>query len=210
MIKAVIFDFDQTLADSTKIHLDSYIIPLSKRGISHTNEKILSTFGTFEEAIFKKLSPKSTQEDIKQMIDERNQILLKESDQAKKITYSDEILQFLKDKVKIILVSGTNSKIVHKILDAFGWRKYFDIIIGGEEIKNSRPHPEILNKALERSKINNKEAIYVGDSIFDVKCAKNANVKVISLGDFKEADFTAKNLLDVKNILENLIAKNKA
>ena len=208
MLKAIIFDFDQTLADSTKIHLDSYIIPLNKREIFPKPENIISNFGTFEHVIFRKFSPKSSEEEIRQMINERKQILLEEVNQTKKMPYSDKLLQFLKGKVKLALVTGTFGEITYKTLEMFDWKKCFDVIVVGEEVKKSRPDPEILNIALNKLKITNDEAIYVGDSIYDVQCAKNANMKVIVLGDFKEADFTANNLLDVKSILEELLSKN--
>jgi HAD superfamily hydrolase (TIGR01549 family) len=208
-LKAVIFDLDQTLVDSRKIHLDSYIIPLNKRSMYPKLEDVASSFGTFEHVIFRKFSPKSSEEEIRRMIIERKQVLLEEVSQTKKIPYSDEILQSLKVKVKIALATGTFGEITYKTLEMFDWKKYFDAIVVGEEIKKSRPDPEILNTALNKLKIDADKAIYVGDSIYDVQCANNANMKVIVLGDFKEADYTAKNLLEVKNILENLIDKNQ-
>jgi len=204
-IKAVIFDLDKTLVDSDKIHLDSYIIPLGKRGIHPSVEDIKSSFGTFDYIIFRKFSPKSSEEEVRQMINERKQVLLKEVNQTKKIPYSDELLEFLKNKVKIGLATGTFGEIVNKTLNIFGWEKYFDDIVVGEEVKKSRPDPEILELSLGKLKIDRNEAIYVGDSIYDVLCAKNANMKVIVLGNFKEADFNAKSLIDVKNILERFL-----
>jgi HAD superfamily hydrolase (TIGR01549 family) len=208
-LKAVIFDLDQTLVDSRKIHLDSYIIPLNKRSMYPKPEDVASNFGTFEHIIFRRFSPKSSEEEIRQMIRERKQILLEEVNQTKKMPYSDELLQFLKDKIKVALATGTFGEITYKTLEIFSWNKYFDVVIVGEEIKKSRPDPEILSIALKKLKIDADKAIYVGDSIYDVQCANNANMKIIVLGDFKEADYTAKNLLEVKNILENLIDKNQ-
>jgi HAD superfamily hydrolase (TIGR01549 family) len=208
-LKAVIFDLDQTLVDSRKIHLDSYIIPLNKRSMYPKPEDVASSFGTFEHVIFRKFSPKSSEEEIRRMIIERKQVLLEEVSQTKKMPYSDEILQSLKGKVKIALVTGTFGEITYKTLEMFDWKKYFDAIVVGEEIKKSRPDPEILNTALSKLKIDASKAVYVGDSIYDVQCARNVNMKVIALGTFKEADFTARNLLDAKNILESLINKNQ-
>lgn len=204
-IKAVIFDLDKTLVDSDKIHVDSYIIPLGERGIQPSIEDVKSSFGTFDYVIFRKFSPNSSEEEIKQMVCERKQVLLKEVKETKKMPYSDELLKFLKEKIKIALATGTFGEIVDKTLAEFGWKKYFDEIVVGEEVKESRPDPEILNLTLNKLKIDRNEVVYVGDSIYDILCAKNANVKVIVLGDFKEADFTAKNLLDVRNILEKMI-----
>jgi len=204
-IKAVIFDLDGTLVDSHKIHVDSYLIPLNKREIYPKPEDILSGFGTFDFVIFRKFSPKSSEEEIRQMIRERKQVLIEEVSQTRRMPYSDEILQFLKGKTKLALATGTFGEMTYKTLEMFDWKKYFDVIVVGEDVKKSRPDPEILNTALDKLKTDSDKAVYVGDSIYDVQCAKNANVKVIALGNFKEADFTAKNLLEVKTILERFL-----
>jgi len=207
-LEAVIFDLDQTLVDSTKIHVDSYIIPLSKRRLYPSPEDIASSFGAFDYIIFRKFSPKSSEEEIREMVKERKQVLMEEVGQTRKMSYSDELLQFLKGKIKIALATGTFGEITYKTLEMFDWKKYFDVIVVGEEVKKSRPDPEILNITLKKLKTDASKAVYVGDSIHDVQCAKNASVRVIVLRDSKEADFTAKNLLEVKNILESLINKN--
>jgi HAD superfamily hydrolase (TIGR01549 family) len=204
-IKAVIYDLDGTLVDSHKIHVDSYLIPLNKRKIYPKPEDILSSFGTFDYVIFRKFSPKSSEEEIRQMVRERKQILIEEVNQTRRMPYSDEILQSLKGKTKLALATGTFGEMTYKTLEMFGWKKYFDVIVVGEDVKKSRPDPEILNTALDKLKTDSDKAVYVGDSIYDVQCAKNANAKVIALGNFKEADFTAKNLLEVKTILERFL-----
>jgi len=203
--EAVIFDLDGTLADSHKIHVDSYIIPLNKRGIYPEPEDVLSKFGAFDYVIFKNFATNATDAEIKRMITERNQVLLKEVNEIKKMPYSDELLNFLKGKVKIGLASGTSGEVVNKTLEILNWKKYFDAVTTGSEVSKSRPDPETLQLTLNKLNFLPTQCFYVGDTIYDVQCAKNANIKIIALGDFKEADYIAKNLLDVKDILKRFL-----
>lgn len=203
--EAVIFDLDGTLADSHKIHVDSYIIPLKRRGIYTKPKEVLSKFGAFDYVIFKSFATDATGEDIKKMITERNQVLLKEVNETKKMPYSDDLLKFLKEKVKVGLASGTNGEVVNKTLEMLNWKKYFDAVTTGSEVSKSRPDPEILQITLDKLNVLPNQCFYVGDTIYDVQCARNAKTKIIALGNFKEADYNAKNLLDVKNILERFL-----
>ncbi|MEM5855763.1 MAG: HAD family hydrolase [Candidatus Aenigmatarchaeota archaeon] len=205
MIKGVICDFDQTLVDSSRIHLKSFLLPLKKRGINVKYEDVKIKFGKFDYLIFRELAPYFSEQEINEMIDERKQILLNEAFRTKKMPYAEELLKFLKNKTKIGLVTGTYKDVVYKTLKLFGWEKYFDAVVTREEVKKSRPDPEILNLVLKKLNIMPYEAIYIGDSIYDVLCSKNSNVKIIALGNFKDADYKARNLREVKNILEELL-----
>ena len=53
----------------------------------------------------------------------------------------------------------------------------FSVIVGGDTCDNSKPHPEPLQYAVQRS--GGSQAIMVGDSQGDVRCAQAAAFPVI-------------------------------
>lgn len=54
----------------------------------------------------------------------------------------------------------------------------FDVVIGDEDVHQSKPDPEGLFNAMKRVGVSNKaDVFYVGDTVFDLKAARNANVK---------------------------------
>lgn len=53
---------------------------------------------------------------------------------------------------------------------------YFNAIICLEETANHKPHPEPLLHYLEKTGTNACDALYIGDTIHDMRCAIGANV----------------------------------
>jgi pyrophosphatase PpaX len=60
----------------------------------------------------------------------------------------------------------------------FGLDDYMDVFVGFEDTRIHKPEGDPILKALETVGIKDKEhVLYVGDSSYDVLCAKNAGVK---------------------------------
>lgn len=57
---------------------------------------------------------------------------------------------------------------------------YFDVVIGCEDVKNPKPHPEPLLLAASRLGVSPADAVYVGDAHTDVEAAKAAGMKAVA------------------------------
>ena len=54
----------------------------------------------------------------------------------------------------------------------------FDVVIGDEDVHQNKPDPEGILNAMKRVGVSNKEDVfYVGDTVFDLKTARNLGVK---------------------------------
>jgi len=63
-----------------------------------------------------------------------------------------------------------------RILEHFGIRRYFDTVVTVDDVNRPKPDPECLQKILGVLHAAPAEAIYVGDTITDIKTGKNAGV----------------------------------
>jgi pyrophosphatase PpaX len=57
----------------------------------------------------------------------------------------------------------------------------FDVIVGGDETVGHKPDPEPLLLALERLDVSADDAVYVGDSPFDVRAAKAGGLHAVAV-----------------------------
>ena len=91
------------------------------------------------------------------------------------------ILQALKEKYKLGLVSNFGiPECGRKLLDNFGLRKFFDIVIISAEVNQRKPNPEIFKKALHDLNVNASDTVFVGDMPeLDVKGPKTVGIKAI-------------------------------
>lgn len=74
-----------------------------------------------------------------------------------------------------IVTSRTSEELDHDFC-RFDIYKYFSTIICADDTSEHKPSPAPLFKYMEVSKTNNRELLYIGDSTYDMECAKNANI----------------------------------
>jgi pyrophosphatase PpaX len=86
-------------------------------------------------------------------------------------------------RFRIGLVTNGDEKRVISGLKRKGIFHIFDVVICGDHvsIEEQKPSPRQLLLALERLNVKPEDAVYVGDTSFDVLAGKNAGVKTVAL-----------------------------
>ncbi|WP_026391472.1 HAD family hydrolase [Haploplasma modicum] len=90
------------------------------------------------------------------------------------------LISLKKSGYKLAITSNKMNDAVHRLnIDMF--EGLFDFAIG--EMKNVpvKPHPKMVNIALEKLGVKASEAIFVGDSEVDIKTANNAKIDVCAV-----------------------------
>jgi HAD superfamily hydrolase (TIGR01509 family) len=81
----------------------------------------------------------------------------------------------LKNKGRgIAVITNTPSPIAREVLRHAGLAP--DVLIGGTDVPQGKPAPDMVLKALEQLEVSEAEAILVGDSHFDREAAASAGV----------------------------------
>lgn len=97
-----------------------------------------------------------------------------------------DIIKYLHDKrIYLSVVSNKMNANLHKEVDKLGWRKFFKSVVGSLDTAKDKPHPEPVYFALQGSEIAPciEDVWFIGDSIIDIECAKNANCFPVLFGD---------------------------
>lgn len=192
---AFIFDFDLTLADSSKGILKCFKHTLSEFGYDIPDDNtIYNTIGLTVEQAFGVLA------DVydTQKLEEMRKVYVKKADEvmAKDTVFYDGTIDALKKlknhNIKTAIVS---TKYRYRIIETFkahGYEPQVDLIIGGEDVKEHKPDPTGLLTAIERLGVEKKNTIYVGDSYIDAETAKNAGVNfaAVTSGSTTMSDFS--------------------
>ena len=66
-------------------------------------------------------------------------------------------------------------------LGALDIAKYFSVVIGGDDVKNKKPHPDPLLLVAQKLSLTPAELLFVGDSRNDIQAAKAAGCRSIGL-----------------------------
>lgn len=83
-------------------------------------------------------------------------------------------------------------------LDITELKKYLEVVISVEDAQKPKPNPDCLLAALKQLDIQPNEAVYIGDSIYDILTGKNAGAATIGVTwgiaakeDLKNNDLTS-------------------
>jgi len=106
-----------------------------------------------------------------------------------------------------IVTSKTRQEVIDEF-DPFGLSEYFTQIISASDTEQHKPHPEPLLKCLELLQIAPENAIYIGDSIYDLQCAKEAGAKFAlalwgakTTEGYEEADYVLQEPSDILTLI---------
>jgi phosphoglycolate phosphatase len=79
------------------------------------------------------------------------------------------------------LVTNKPTPFVAPLLDALNIAHYFTVVIGGDDVKNKKPHPEPLLLVAEKLGIEPQTLLFVGDSRNDILAARAAGCCSVGL-----------------------------
>jgi|SRR5215813_2638943 len=91
-----------------------------------------------------------------------------------------------------IVTSGTYRRVAREI-EQLGLASTFEALICNEHIKNKKPHPEGLERAMQRLNSATESCSYVGDAPEDIRMGKNAGMLTVAV---QSAYPTSKRLRD--------------
>ena len=185
MVKAVIFDWDGTLADTRKAVVQSFQKVLTETGCRVSDEFIARRMGigtkkTIIEA-FRECRMRLDVSTLEKLADEKVRIQAGLADIVSLFGGATELLEALQGKTKIVLATMSGRKVVDKLLPAKRIAKYFDVVVSADEVANPKPDPEVFLVAAKKLGVAPEDCVVVEDSVFGVRAAKAANMKCIAV-----------------------------
>lgn len=192
MIKLVIFDVDGTLVDSEVVFVKAAIKNMEVNGYNIPMSAIMGIIGQNRVAGQKLIE--STQDDsfdydkyIKNYEKIRSEILEKEPLKLKKGALN--ILNYCKEHgIRMAIATSTYREKQVKVLTNLGIIDYFDYMVFGDEIKNSKPAPDIYLKVYERYNYDKDEMIIYEDSNNGILSGYNAGIRVVYIKDIVDVN----------------------
>ena len=179
MLKAIVFDFDYTLGDSTQGIALSINYALSRLGYEQRDiADIKRTVGLSLKETYCALTASDNEEEIQQFIrlfkEKADQVMV---DHTQVYEGVKEVLQKIKAcGYKTAIVTSKYHYRIRQILDKFDANELIDVIVGAEDVKVEKPDPEGLLWTVKHLHVEKEEVLYVGDSLVDAKTAENADV----------------------------------
>lgn len=203
---SVIFDMDGTLLDTQQTYIPAWEYAGNLQGIEGVGRCVPHICGMNEEGWTKYLGDKyetldvvAFKRNVNKYFAEHIEIRFKKG--------ALELIDFLKrNNVKIAVASGTEKETIVKYLSKLDALDSFDAIVGGEEVENGKPAPDVFLLTCEKLGTRPEECVIFEDSPNGVRAAKNAGIKCIGIPDIAEFSPEIKEMLyaELPSFLESI------
>lgn len=181
--RGIFFDFDYTLGDSTQAIAEGYRLGFEALGLTPpTVEQVRPTIGmTLADgyALITGDHDPRRQEEFFRVFE--HTVGVKAQGPGRELMIrgtrllpgAAELLGALKGAgVRTAVVSTKPGTTIRGIFEYQGRADLLDLVVGGDEVQHSKPHPEGLRLALEKLGLGAERVLFCGDTVIDAATAQ--------------------------------------
>lgn len=209
-VDALIFDMDGTLVDNMPFHRLAWLEWAQREGLALSEAELLAqTHGTIGE-IVARLFPDRTPGDRFQ-IGERKEGLYREiyAPHLRLLPGLQEFLEQARERsLQLALATAGDHTNIAFTIDGLGVRSFFDALIGSEDVRHGKPHPEVFLLSAQKLGVAPEKCVVFEDSPAGVEAALRAGMKCMVVnpmtprGEFGETSHVLSWASDYREWLE--------
>lgn len=216
-IEAVIFDMDGVIYDTEAFYLKHWIEVFDEYGYEMTKAIYINAMGRGRKKVkeyFKSVFGDDLP--IDEMYIKKDKLLF-EAIRNKEVPLKPGALEFLSylknNNIRTALATSAKRERLDIQLEDSPIVQYFDAIVCGDDVINSKPDPEIFLKAARKIGANPEKCIVIEDSEAGIKAAHDGKMTAFHVEDLKtpddsikeNANMLFKNLKEIQDYLKGRI-----
>lgn len=182
--KLAIFDLDGTLFDTKDVNYNAYqnAIRMAEIDVKIDYDDFCKLYnGKNYREFLPKIIPNISEEQLKKIHNFKKNIYQEHLDKAKKNDLLFSMIEEIKEKFYISIVTNASKKNVKDILEKFSVKNLFDLLITQEDVKNPKPSAEGFLKAMNYFNISKKNTIIFEDSEIGIQAANKAETNYVKV-----------------------------
>ena len=205
-LRAVIFDWDGVVVDSSAHHERSWEILAAKRRLPLPADHFKRGFGKKNNVIIPDLGWAKDPADVEALAHEKEEIyrsLVREKG-IEPLPGVRELLAALRaENIPCAIASSTERANLDLPIDLMGLREFFTVIVSGEEVVHGKPDPAVFLLAAERLGIKPADCVVIEDALVGIEAAKRAGMPVLAVATtnpietLSSADAAVSGLMDI-------------
>jgi pyrophosphatase PpaX len=177
-VRAVLYDFDGTLADSTELIMRCWRHMMqSNHGHVPPDEEWLAGFGMTLESQVRRFARSDAEYEAMLLAyrdhqREHHDTLLRPFPGA-----AETVAELERRGVALAIVTSKHRRATLRGMELCGLTSHFEVIVTPEDVAQPKPHPEPVLHALERLGVAPEETLFVGDSPHDMAAGRAAGTR---------------------------------
>ncbi|MCV7419371.1 HAD family hydrolase [Mycobacterium yunnanensis] len=179
---AVLFDIDGTLVDSNYLHVHAWQRAFDEVDVDVESWRIHRGIGMDGSSLLKELAPDSDDEVKERAKDLHSRFYLETARLLKPLPGTRRLLDLVNATgLQVVLATSAPEdelELLRKVLDQ---DEIVSAVTSSEDVETAKPQPDIVEVALRRAGVDARQAVFVGDSVWDVQAAARAGVECIGV-----------------------------
>jgi len=188
-LEAVIFDLDGTLIDSERRYEQADIDFLERHGVTADAEYLRRFRGMGNIPFLLELKrAHAIPGSVEELLEEKDQLYLSRG--AEGVHAFPEMVSLvvkLRERgVPLAVASGSTRHIIEFMLDHFGLRQLFQVVVSADETGTGKPDPAVFVEAARRLGTTPKFCVVVEDTALGVEAASRAGMRSVAVPSLPE------------------------
>jgi len=182
---AFIFDMDGTIVDNMRIHNQTWQIVMAEEGVLiDVDDFNRQTTGKKTPEILRQyLGEKATEDEIRRISEKKEDIYRQVFRPSLRAIAG--LPGFLEEArgmhIPVALATSSGKTNIEYTLSGTGLKPYFDVLVGGEDVMQGKPDPEIFLKAAQQLGVPAPRCLVFEDALLGVEAACRAGMKAVAI-----------------------------
>jgi beta-phosphoglucomutase family hydrolase len=190
MLEAVIFDWDGVVVDSSAHHERSWEILAARRGLPLPPDHFKRGFGKKNNIIIPELGWAADPDEVDALAREKEEIYrdLVRQHGIQPLPGVRHLLEGLRaEATPCAIGSSTERANLDCLLDLMDLRKFFRVIVSGDEVVHGKPDPAIFLLAAGRLGAAPARCVVIEDALVGIEAARRAGMSVLAVATTEPA-----------------------
>lgn len=146
---------------------------------------------------------------IDKLLKTKSQGYRQKIDQLSEIPLPSHLGEFLtqlkEQNIAVGLVTGATRSEVEYVLEKVELAQYFDLIVAGDDVKQSKPEAEPYLLAAQKLNLQPSECLAIEDNPVGIEAAKRAKIQVVGISNIyplhmlqRQANWTVDNFMEIE------------
>ena len=180
---AILFDVDGTLVDSNDAHAHAWVKAFGESGIRVEFHKVRCAIGMGGDKLMPAAAGIEADSPLGQRISERRSEIFKREYLPHLHPFRDAgnlVSAMAARGLKAVAASSAKRDELEALLKIAGALSLLGDAASGDDAEQSKPDPDIVHAALEKTGAAASDAVMIGDTPYDIEAAARAGVRTIA------------------------------
>ncbi|MCV7174392.1 HAD family hydrolase [Mycolicibacterium sphagni] len=179
---AVLFDIDGTLVDSNYLHVDAWQRAFHEVGLPVEAWHIHRSIGMDGSTLVDQLSKGADDAVQTRLKDLHTRYYEADAELLTTLPGARQLLQRVAESdLQVVLATSAPANELALLRSTLACDDLVSAITSSEDVEQAKPSPDIVNVALEKAGVSARDAVFVGDTVWDVEAAARAGVPCIAV-----------------------------